>query len=148
MDEIIGMLEARVIVVLIPALVCLPIVILFLNMFVMPFKKNKALSKAWADGHVVDAKLIDKSDYIPSASDDRSEDKWSDLKYEYYYNNKRYVYKVRTNYTSMPKYERKLYFKQNPAKAKMETSFGGVENKWKVYWGLVLIFFIISFAIV
>lgn len=147
MFEVIGMLEARLLVAMIPALICLPIVVLLLNMFVMPFLKNKALSKAWQDGHVVDGKLIDKKDLMASVDDDSNE-QYTYLKYEYYYNGKRYVYSVRTIYDPTVTYEKKLYFKRNPKKAKAETDFGGVENKCKVYWVLVLLFFVVTLVMV
>lgn len=147
MFEIIGMLEARILFAMIPAFICLPIVVVLLNMFVMPFLKNNALSKAWKDGHVVEGKLIDKKDLMASVDDDSNE-QYTYLKYEYYYKGKRYVYRVRTIYDPTVTYEKKLYFKNNPRKAKAETHFGGVESKWKVYWSLVLIFFVLTLLIV
>ena len=145
MINLLEWIEVRFLTSVVLTLVCWPFAVFFLDLFVMPFKKAKALEKAKQDGHEVEATLIKRNDIFGNSSDGDSRNK-TYLKYEYFYNNKRYIYRIRTSSHVSADYKKKLYFKRKPAKARTEATFGRVENKWGIFCVLFLFFAVFSLA--
>lgn len=115
---------------------------LFLNLFVMPFSRNKARQQAEKDGRVVEAKNVK---WMSPVSMDKDCKYYAEYwgHYEYTYGGKKYKYKAPFNY--FPPDNLTLYFKKNPAKAKIETDFGYVEDEWKpVFVLLTIICFVVT----
>ena len=142
MIDLFGKIQTNLIFATIITMLCSPLIIFFLEALIMPFKKKEELKKAKDKGNVVIANLVRTSNYTPSTYDDPF-DRFTVLEYEYWYENKKYKYKVRSHWDMNPTKSIKLYFKSNPAKAKDEVQFGGVENKisifGKVFLGALII---------
>ena len=138
MNEFIASILAHLIVGLFWGLIATLISCFLLNKFVMPFRRNTALRKAWDSGHVVKATL---KKLLHSKGEDTA--RWVLGVYEYTVNGREYIYKGRF-YPDCPT-EITLFYKINPRKAKRELHFGYIEDEWKIILAIfTLIFFVLS----
>ena len=110
-------------------LLCAMIVV-FLNMFVMPFTRLKGIPKAEAEGRVVIARLVRVNK--PQVAD------WADKRadymgiYEYQVNGKKYRYRER--FWDDPPKELRLLYRKDPSTARIMMKYGRLESEWKVIY--------------
>lgn len=138
MNELTANIGARIVVALFFGLIGYGVVLAFINMFIMPFTKEKELQKAHEKGRVITANFL-KSIH-PKGAGSASEPRIWGI-YEYQYNGKKYKYK--NVYGISPPCQETLYFKKNPKNAKNRVSFGRMENgKFMLYLMMSLLIFI------
>lgn len=139
-NNFIATIAAYLFIAMVCSAILTAIICLFLNIFVMPFFKEKARCQAEKDGRVVEAKNVKWESPVSMDKDCKYYAEYWGY-YEYTYKGKQYKYKAPFNY--FPPDSIILYFKKNPAKAKHELDFGYIEDEWKPFFGvLTLIFFI------
>ena len=136
MDEFMANIGARIMIALFLGLIGYGLARMFINMFIMPFTKEKELQKANEHGRVVTAYFV-KSIH-PKGVGAGSDDTVFGI-YEYHYNGKTYKYKG--IYSLSAPANEILYFKKNPKNACNRIRFGKMEN------GKFVLFAIISLIV-
>lgn len=116
------------------------IIVSFINIFIMPFRKNREWNDAVNSGRVIVAKRIK---YRYPAGEDFLTDNYVWGYYQYEYGNKKK--KITMRFPSVPPETIELYYKKNPAKATTVTKFGRMENGgFKIFLIMTLISFVIK----
>lgn len=116
------------------------IIVCFINIFIMPFRKNREWNDAVNSGRVIVAKRIK---YRYPTGDDYLTDNYVWGYYQYEYGNKKK--RIMLRFPTVPPETLELYYKKNPAKAKTANSFGGMETGiGRIFLIMTLISFVIK----
>ncbi len=109
---------------------------------VVPLSRKKLLKQAEERGHVLIAKRV-KSITKTGTTDDHYTANLRYGVYQYEYNGK--TYKLKTNSHRQPPMEVNVYFRNNPAKAKLRDEFGALENLfWYLYAAMLILFLVLG----
>lgn len=146
MEDFFAWLITRVIVAAFFSAIGTVAICLFLKTFVLPFTKKRELEQAKEEGRVVTAKLV--SMIHPNTNGYGNFDTGYHLmvtgKYRYEYKGRTYTYSE--HFDDIAPNELDLYFKKDPAKARIARKFAELESEWKqIFPVLTAIGFVATF---
>lgn len=137
-----SLLFTRVFIAALIAVIITIIICFLLNTIIMPFTRLKGIKKAELKGRMVHAILTKTiTPYIVDNSESGIHTSIDGI-YQYEYKGKKYQYKGHFHRT--PPTDIKLYFRNDPSKARTDLEYGRLESEWKIIFVISLIVIFIS----